>query len=619
MIRLTVNKDALLIASRSFEELPLVIGSGETCHLTLEDADLPTRAAVIRGEEGRVLIEPLPGVRGVRLGETSIDGIRPLKAGDTITLGRYTLVVEETGAAARSSPGPPRASDGEKALQELFRLVDQFESLVQLDRILAKMLVHLVSVFGADRGAIYVRESPEAELVAVAIHPEDLGPQGIRPSRTVLKKVLAEGCPVLATDVPELADAEGIESIDAALNTIICAPLTARDGPSGVVYLDSRSQRDKFGKKDLRLLNTVARYFSSAVKSVGVKEKLGRDLDRMRTLHREQLAAQRDPTRIIGSGPAMVSIFQQLENLAPEDVTALITGESGTGKELLAQAIHTRSHRSGGPFVAINCMALPRDLVESELFGHEKGAFSGAHEKRVGRFELAHGGTLFLDEIGELSHDVQVKLLRVLQERRFERVGGRRSLPLDVRLVCATNVDLHEAVQQGRFRSDLFYRIAVYVLHMPPLRERPEDIPALVKYFIEENNRRMRKKIRGITKEALDSLCRHRWPGNVRELRNVIEQSFIRAVGDEITPASLNLPGTTTAGLGQEVNASSDTFDHRLYTPHLETAKKEFEARFLEAHLQLHGGNVSETATALGTSRVNLHKKIKEYELKKTA
>ena len=238
---------------------------------------------------------------------------------------------------------------------------------------------------------------------------------------------------------------------------------------------------------------------------------------------------------IVGSSPALTAVLSRVSKVAGSDSTVLITGETGTGKELVARAIHRGSGRASRPFVAVNCAAIPHDLVASELFGHEKGAFTGALQRRLGRFELADGGTIFLDEIGELALDTQVALLRVLQEREFDRVGGRQPIPIDVRVVSATNRDLAEAVAEGTFREDLFYRLNVVPIEMPPLRERQDDIPKLVEYFVDRYGRRAEKTIRRVSGRTLDLLKAYQWPGNVRELQNVVERSVIVSDTDELT------------------------------------------------------------------------------------
>jgi transcriptional regulator with GAF, ATPase, and Fis domain len=238
---------------------------------------------------------------------------------------------------------------------------------------------------------------------------------------------------------------------------------------------------------------------------------------------------------IVGTSPALQTVLSGISKVAPTDSTVLITGETGTGKELVARAIHRRSNRASRAFVSVNCAAIPRDLIASELFGHEKGAFTGALQRRLGRFELAEGGTVFLDEVGELLPNTQVALLRVLQEREFERVGGRESIRVDVRVVAATNRDLKAAVANGTFREDLFYRLNVFPLEMPPLRARREDVPLLVEYFIDRYGRKAGKNIRSINKKTLDLLRTYDWPGNIRELQNIIERSVILSSAGEFS------------------------------------------------------------------------------------
>src|SRR5512138_3440267 len=253
----------------------------------------------------------------------------------------------------------------------------------------------------------------------------------------------------------------------------------------------------------------------------------------------QDLGRGHDPHGLVGSSEAMRRVLEQVRKVASTDATALVLGESGTGKELVARAIHDESARREKPFISVSCAAIPEGLLESELFGHEKGAFTGAVKRKLGRFELAHEGTLFLDEVGELPPSVQVKLLRVLQERRFERVGGEETVEVDVRLVSATNRDLAEMVKEGRFREDLYYRLDVVAMRLPPLRERPGDVEELARFFVGKLGPRFGRRVSGFTPEALALLKRHRWPGNVRELENVVEQALVFAEGEHIGPEDL--------------------------------------------------------------------------------
>jgi two-component system response regulator AtoC len=313
---------------------------------------------------------------------------------------------------------------------------------------------------------------------------------------------------------------------------------------------------------------------------------------------------------IIGRTPGMQRIYTLIDKVAASPSTVLVQGESGTGKELVARALHDQSARADGPFIQVNCGAIPENLFESELFGHEKGAFTGAVSAKPGRFELAHGGTLFLDEISELPKDMQVKLLRVLQELRFERVGGLRSIEVDVRVVAATNKTLRDEVSAGRFRQDLFYRLEVVPITIPPLRERADDIPLLVQHFLDKYNRRLGRSVASISPDALDQLASWRWPGNVRELENVMERAVLLADGDALKASDLH-------GVGAGSEPPSPTEDERLDLKawvRLHTAR--LERSRIQRALDQAEGNVTRAAKVLGISRKSLQTKMKAYGLR---
>jgi DNA-binding NtrC family response regulator len=320
---------------------------------------------------------------------------------------------------------------------------------------------------------------------------------------------------------------------------------------------------------------------------------------------RSQLDKKFGLEHIIGESPAMQRVFEIVQQVAPSRVTVLITGETGTGKELIAHAIHNLSPRKNGPFVAVHAAALPTALLESELFGHEKGAFTGAVERRMGRFELADGGTLFLDEIGELEPAMQVKILRVLEERAFERVGGQKTISTDVRLVAATNRDLKKMVHEGKFRDDLFYRLSVVTVELPPLRHRREDIPLLVRSFLEEFNRENGKQVRELTPEALNVLMAYDWPGNVRELRNAVEQMVVLARGDRLTLRDVPAP----------IRGGADLTKISVVRPGATMTVEEAERQLIVQALKETNGNRTAAAQKIGMSRRTLHRKLKKYEL----
>jgi two-component system response regulator AtoC len=310
---------------------------------------------------------------------------------------------------------------------------------------------------------------------------------------------------------------------------------------------------------------------------------------------------------IVARSESMARVFDLVRNVADHKTTVLITGESGTGKELIARAIHDDGNRSGGTMVAINCGGIPENLLESELFGYEKGAFTGAVKDKIGRFTEADGGTIFLDEIGELPLPLQVKLLRVLQEEEITPLGGIGSRKIDVRVIVATSKDLHKEVEERRFREDLFYRINVMTIHLPPLRERRGDIPLLVGYFIDIFNKKLNKDIEGLSSEAMPILMAYSWPGNVRELENFIERAMVLAVGRWITPAEL-----PPSIISDHVISSSADPEHTLS---IKKSSRQLERKLIQMALELTGGNRSKAAKILEISRPMLISKIREYGL----
>jgi formate hydrogenlyase transcriptional activator len=331
-------------------------------------------------------------------------------------------------------------------------------------------------------------------------------------------------------------------------------PLVMRGQVLGVAAF-IRLQQRSFPPAELAILKDVSRALSIATANALANEeirKLREQLEAENISLREQLGQAPWFEEILAHSAKLKRVLDTVEQVATTDATVLVTGETGTGKELIARAIHRRSSRARGPLVKVNCAAIPDTLLASELFGHERGAFSGAVERRKGRFEQAHGGTLFLDEIGELPQEMQVLLLRVLQEREFERLGGTQTLQVDVRLVAATNRDLAEDVRAGRFRSDLYYRLNVFPVHVPALRERPEDIPPLVAHFTEKFGERFGRKIERIERKTLDVLQAHRWPGNVRELENTVERAVILSRNGALTIDAEMLHGAATERAAEE-------------------------------------------------------------------
>jgi len=332
-------------------------------------------------------------------------------------------------------------------------------------------------------------------------------------------------------------------------------------------------------------------------------------LERENRLLREQVQRDYGFDQLIGSGAAMRRVFETIQKVAETDLSVMIRGESGTGKELVAQALHTTSSRRSRPFVAVNCAAINRELVESELFGHEKGAFTGADRRRIGRFEAADGGTIFLDEIGDMGPETQAKVLRVLEERQLERVGSTETIEVDVRVVCATHRDLEEEIEAGRFREDLYYRLKVVEIELPALRERVEDLAALSDRFLGQVAERLDRDKKSLGSAALARLARHSWPGNVRELRNVLERAAVLASGPEISEDDLQLSGQP------EESLVPPDLDLPFADAKRQTVET-FERHYLSEALREHEGNVSRTANAIGMVRQSLQQKIRELGLK---
>ena len=328
----------------------------------------------------------------------------------------------------------------------------------------------------------------------------------------------------------------------------------------------------------------------------------GRELEIRHSTLKEELDAKTSFESIIGKSAEMLRIFEVVRKAANSKASVLITGESGTGKELIANALHNLSNRRDKPFVKVHCAALSESLLESELFGHEKGAFTGAVARKRGRFELANTGSIFLDEIGEIDQNVQIKILRVLQDRRFERVGGEETLEVDVRIIAATNRDLLQEIAEHRFREDLFYRLNVVHIQVPPLRERKDDIPLLVASFLEEFAKENNKKITGIDARARSALYKYNWPGNIRQLRNCIESAVVMCSGSEIT----------LEDLPPSVSGASDT---DMISIPVGITLAEAEKILIQQNLAVNKGNKSKTADILGIVRKTLHRKIDEYNL----
>ena len=561
------------------------LGLGEGGRLTPVPGDDPRALIRVTPRGEGLQVVGLPGAPPMALNERRLEG-GVLMPGDVLRLGKLEMQVH---------PGGDGSLDP-SSRRHLFELVSRAAGVEDPGELLGELLDHSLHIFGAERGFVLLRARPGAEMAPVAARHIDEGEVHSRISRTAVERAREAGAPVLIGDTQrELQDSRSTQL--EGIRSILAAPL----GPDGALYLDSRASTRSFHDGDLEHFATVAGYARLAL-------QLCRDADQLRRRAARAEAAGPPPEAhplVTGPSRRMATLVDELDAAAREDVSMLILGETGTGKEVLAREIHRRSRRAAGPFVAVHCMAFASEMIESELFGHEKGAFTGAAERRLGRFELADGGTLFLDEVGELSPGVQVKLLRVLQERAVERVGGGRPIPVDIRLVAATNQDLPGRIRSGAFREDLYYRINVFTLHPPPLRERREDIPTLAEHFRVLANQRMGKAVAGFRDEAMRALQQHDWPGNVRELANVVERAMVLARGDQIELAAVGM--APSAGVPQPSSTPPD-FLAGLPTP-LNEAREIFEGEFIRRALERAEGNVSRAAKELDVPRSTIYRK----------
>src|SRR5215831_14577712 len=497
------------------------------------------------------------------------------------------LRVADTWIALSLSDGPTedaRSEDpGREALATLRRLTEFSARLPQsgdVTALLEALLDEAIDLTRGDRGFLVLVEGEQRSVrVARNVSRENLALDLERLSDTVVERVLRSEEPLLVSDAtadPEFSASASV--VNLKLSSVLCVPLMQRGKPIGVVYVGSDRVGTHFDQRGLDTLTIFAAQASLLVQNALLLDELRADNRGLR----ERLEQQRFG-ELLGSCPGMQEVYRQIEKVAPTDLSVLVVGETGTGKELVARELHRRSPRAGGPFVAINCGALPETLLESELFGHVKGAFTGAVATRAGRFQQASGGTLFLDEVGDMPPVLQVKLLRALQDRMVQKVGDHREESVDIRVLGATHRTLEEEVKRGAFREDLYYRLATLTLRVPPLRDRGEDVAVLARGFLKTFSDAYRTAARGFSPPALAAIRRHAWPGNVRELENRIKKAVVLSDGPLVRAEDLDFPPEELPPLTL-----------------LQDAKDEFERRYVLEALKRHGGNRARTARALG-------------------
>jgi len=538
------------------------------------------------------------------LHEEAIDPRRNIvQLTETVEPGREPFVLRQEDALYLHPQGVlavlPQTARMTRDLNALLKIAIGIGSIRDRDSLEWQLLGMIFDVVPAERAAV-LRFDPGTDDFSSAVAWDRLRGPGhpVRVSRTVVRRVLREKAGLLVTDVKTDQSLEMVDSLDELqIKSLLCVPLILSGNVIGIIYLDSQNPGESFDENHLQVMTAVASLAALALDNVRTLEEL-QDENR---LLRSEINLENN---MVGGSAGMRQIYDRIRRVAPTDSTVLILGESGTGKELAARAVHGNSARAERPFVAINCAALTETLLESELFGHEKGAFTGAIAQKKGKIELAEGGTLFLDEISEMAPSLQAKLLRVLQEREFERVGGSRALKVNIRVIAATNRDLLEAIKSGTFRNDLYHRLNVVVLNMPPLRERREDILALAEHFIVKIGKKSGTRRKPLSAEARDCLLNYEWPGNVRELENAIERALVLGATDTILAE--DLPESLL-----ESTAPSASDDANYYG-----GVKESKRRMILQALDQAKGNYVDAAKALGLHPNSLLRLIRNLGLK---
>jgi len=602
----------------------VVIGSAQGNGICLEDTGVSARHCEVTAQQGRFILTDLESADG-----TFVNGIpvkrRELATGDEVTIGSSVFLfeiekqsamesseVELDAAAELRSPAHELRYEGltylrpetlaalpssermARNLSVLLRISTGIGALRDAELLGWTLLGMVFDVIPAERGAILLMDEPGQELRAHVAWDRVQGPDHpVHVSQGILRRVMEERVSILEDD------GAGTES-QAGKQSVLCAPLLAGERCLGILYLDARNAATTFTADDLELVSAIAALTAMGIENARQFERLNQE--------NQQLRAEVSLTHdMVGRSARMREVYRFIERVAPSDATVLIGGESGTGKELAARAIHKNSPRRNQPFVALNCAALTETLLESELFGHEKGAFTSAISQKKGFLEVAEGGTIFLDEVGELSPILQAKLLRVLQEREFVRVGGTRAIKINVRFLAASNRDLQKAVQEEKFRADLFHRLNVISITLPALREHAEDIPLLAEHFAGRYAAKGSRVVRGISEPARTCLLQYEWPGNIRELENAMERAVVVGSSEWILPEDLPETVAETAAGGEAAPGK--------YHEAIRKLKKELILNALEQS----GGSITEAAKLLGVHGNYLHRLMRNLDLRAAA
>jgi len=612
--RLTAIAGKLKGAVFKLADGPFVIGRETAANLCLADASVSRRHSVIEKKEDAYVIADLESLNGTFVNDVPVRS-RRLEHGDHVKIGesQFLFLVHEDTPSKSShvnledrqvlsgSTVQLRFDEAlyvmARDLSALMKISTAINAIRGLEDLQQRLLELLFEVVPAQHGAILLTANESLDDNSVfALDRAEGRNQSVTVSKTIAQQVLREGVALLTSDLENDEELTSDSLIQSQAVSVMCVPLMMLDRKLGVLYLDTPLKGDRFNKDHLQLVTAI-----SCISAVAIEN--ARHFEWLESENQRLLEDVNIEHNMIGESAAMQRVYHFISKVAPTESTVLIVGESGTGKELAARAIHRNSKRSQKPFMAVNCAALTDTLLESELFGHEKGAFTGAFTQKKGRLETADGGTVFLDEIGELTPSLQVKLLRVLQEREFERVGGTLTIKVDLRLIAATNKNLEDAIASGEFRQDLFYRLNVVSFEMPRLKDRKEDIPLLASYFAQKYSSKCNRRIIGVSTEARTYLSSYDWPGNVREFENAIERAVVLGSTDLILPE--DLPETL---LETESNISPSTNYHDAVT---QTKKQ-----IILSAMEQSKSNYTDAARLLGVHPNYLHRLIRNLNLK---
>jgi transcriptional regulator with GAF, ATPase, and Fis domain len=525
-----------------------------------------------------------------------------LSDGDLLLLGGTELTFSDDAPATDFVPAPLREVPSTEAFDARLQKIGMFAEKLLLGmavpEIFKTLLDSVIALCGASKGFLIHINGDQLHIPAARnVDRVDVGSDRNQVSDSVIARVLKERRPLIISDaLNDTILGQSRSVMDLKLSSVMCVPLMARDQLIGILYVGNEGLERLFVEQDLELLKIFAAQAALILHNALLMNELRLENE---DLAREVAAGTGLGGSMIGNSSKMIDVFRIIEKVAPTDISILITGETGTGKELVAREVHLRSNRRDAPFVSINCGAIPENLLESELFGHKKGSFTGAISDKQGKFENANGGTLFLDEIGEMPMNLQVKLLRVLQEREIERVGEGKPRPIDIRVLSATNKELAEEISAGRFREDLYYRLNEVHVALPPLRDRDDDIAMIAHHLQKRFSKIYPGKAHGFTPDALEAMRFYVWPGNIRQMENRIKKALVMSDGPLLTPDDLGFEG--------------EADPEKRWIP-LNDAKESFQQRYIKECLEAHEWNKAATARALDVDPRTIFRYIEKFK-----